>query len=172
MINSYAYVTVTYATVARTGRSEVLTCVTETAGIPSRESRKHKVSPTGRAKQAHAAKSKPWRRLDRLEFINSDPGLLRLFLRFLKVSGRARETLNYRVHIHETADAAAAQWWADQLDLPRELFQRPTMKKHKPSTRRVNAGTDYHGCLTIGVPKSRELYRRVEGVMASLTDLG
>jgi hypothetical protein len=118
------------------------------------------------------AKSKPWRPLDRLKFINSDPGLLRLFPRFLEVNGRRPETLDYRVHIHETADAeAACDWWSNQLDVPRELFQRPTIKRHKPQTTRINTGADYHGCLMISVPKSRELYWRVEGVMAALTGL-
>jgi transposase len=58
-------------------------------------------------------KAKPWRKLDRLKFINSDPRLLRLFLAFLELHGRGPETLRHRVHIHETADAeAAGDWWA------------------------------------------------------------
>jgi transposase len=119
------------------------------------------------------AKSKPWRRLDRLTFINTDPGLLRLFLRFLAVCGRGPETANYRVHIHEAADAeAAGDWWATELGLPRELFQRPTIKRHTPVTKRMNTGDDYHGCLVISVPQSRELYWRVEGVMATLMGPG
>jgi hypothetical protein len=118
------------------------------------------------------AKSKPWRRNERLMFINSDPGLLDLFLRFLARCGRGRDSVNYRVHIHETADAeAACEWWAVQLNLPRERFQRPTIKKHAPLTKRSNTGADYHGCLVISVPQSRELYWRVEGVMAALTGL-
>jgi transposase len=118
------------------------------------------------------AKSKPWRRLDRLTFINSDPSLLVLFLRFLAICGRGKETVRYRVHIHETADAeAAADWWAARLEVPRELFQRPTIKRHAPATKRANTGADYHGCLVLQVPQSRELYWRVEGVMAALTRL-
>jgi transposase len=119
------------------------------------------------------AKSKPWRRLDRLIFINSDPCLLKLFLRFLRGCGRAEDSLRYRVHIHENADAeVAADWWADELGLPRHLFQRATIKRHAPATRRQNTGADYHGCLAVTVPKSRELYWRVEGVMGALTELG
>jgi hypothetical protein len=115
------------------------------------------------------AKSKPWRRSDRLVFINSDPGLLALFLRFLEGQGRARRDLRYRVHIHETADAeAAAHWWADRLALPTECFRKATIKRHSPQTRRSNVGADYHGCLVVEVPQSRELYWRVEGVMAAL----
>jgi transposase len=118
------------------------------------------------------AKSKPWRRLDRLTFINSDPGLLCLFLRFLAQCDRGKDALHYRVHIHETADAeAAGDWWARELELPRELFQRPTIKRHATSTKRMNVGVDYHGCLVITVPQSRELYWKVEGLMAALTGL-
>ena len=119
------------------------------------------------------AKSKPWRRAERLTFINTDPGLLRLFLRFLDACGRPAASMDYRVHIHETADAeAAADWWAEELDIPRALFQRPTIKHHAPATKRMNTGPAYHGCLAISVRRSRELYWRVEGVMAALTGLG
>jgi hypothetical protein len=77
------------------------------------------------------------------------------------------------VHIHETSDAeAAGDWWSKELRVPRDQFQRPTIKKHRPSTTRINVGVDYHGCLVISVPKSREIYWRVEGVMAALTGLG
>ena len=119
------------------------------------------------------AKSKPWRRLDRLKFINSDPRLHRLFLAFLALHGRGKETLRYRVHIHETADAeAAGEWWAECLGVPRALFERPTIKRHKPATRRQATGEDYHGCLVIAVPRSRELYWRVEGVMDAVDTWG
>lgn len=119
------------------------------------------------------SKSKPWRRLDRLTFINNDPRLHQLFLCFLRVHGRDPGSLRYRVHIHETADAeAAGDWWAKRLGVPRELFQRPTIKRHNPATRRANTGVDYHGCLIVSVPKSRELYWRVEGVVDALDALG
>jgi transposase len=119
------------------------------------------------------AKSKPWRRDERLTFINSDAGLIQLFLRFLEACGRSRDTLGYRLSIHETADAeAAADWWAAELRLPPDRFSRPTIKRHVPSTKRANVGADYRGCLVVEVRQSRELYWRVEGVMAALTGLG
>jgi transposase len=116
------------------------------------------------------SKSKPWSPRERLTFINSDPGLLGLFLAFVEAWGRPRAGLTYRVHIHETADAEeAGDWWAERLSLPREMFRRPTIKRHIPSTKRMNTGSDYHGCLVIDVPRSRELYWRVEGIMNALT---
>ncbi len=101
------------------------------------------------------------------------PAFRGCFSGFSRCPDVPRETLNHHVHIHEAADAEAADdWWADEQDLPRELFQRPSIKKHKRATKRINAGAGYHGCLVISVPSSRQLYWRVEGVMAALTGLG
>ncbi|WP_091445935.1 helix-turn-helix domain-containing protein [Micromonospora yangpuensis] len=114
-------------------------------------------------------KSKPWRRDDRLQFVNTDPGLLSIFLAFLAACSVARTVPAYRVSIHESADAeVAARWWAARLDLPIGRFQRPTLKKHNPKTVRRNVGGSYHGCLVITVPNSSELYWRVEGMIARL----
>lgn len=114
-------------------------------------------------------KSKPWRRDDRITLINSDVRLLSLFLRSLEACGVDHTVPSYRVSIHESADVeAAVAWWKEALHLPPERFQRPTLKRHLPKTTRYNVGDDYHGCLIIDVPGSRELYWRVEGVVAGL----
>ncbi|GAA2872903.1 hypothetical protein Acy02nite_42810 [Actinoplanes cyaneus] len=116
------------------------------------------------------SKSKPWCRSDRLVFINSDPGLVEIHLRFLELGGYSLDELGFRLSIHETADAeAAADWWAERLGVPRDRFRRPTIKKHVPKTRRGNVGDDYHGCLVIDAPKSRSLYWRMEGVVKAVT---
>ncbi|MEV6816402.1 helix-turn-helix domain-containing protein [Micromonospora sp. NPDC051296] len=99
----------------------------------------------------------------------TDPGLLSLFLRFLETCGVDRSVPTYRVSIHETADPdAAAEWWAGELGLPTHRFQRASLKKHNPSTLRRNTGEGYRGCLVINVPRSRELYWRIEGMIAEL----
>ena len=60
------------------------------------------------------AKSKPHRRSERVVFINSDPGLIRFFLRFLDEAGVEPAQLRFRVHIHETADVSGAeQFWRE-----------------------------------------------------------
>ncbi|SBT51664.1 helix-turn-helix domain-containing protein [Micromonospora auratinigra] len=115
------------------------------------------------------AKSKPWRRAEKIQFINSDPGLLALFLRFLEACGVDRSVPAYRVSIHESADAeAAVHWWVERLEVPLERFQRTALKRHNPATVRRNTGDDYHGCLVISVPRSRALYWRIEGMIAGL----
>lgn len=110
------------------------------------------------------SKNKPDRRSDRVIFTNSDPALIRLFLRFLEVAGVESETLTYRVQIHENADVAAAQrFWIDVTRAPRDQFRRPSLKRHNPRTVRKNTGDGYHGCLRIDVRRSTRLYRQIEG---------
>jgi transcriptional regulator with XRE-family HTH domain len=111
------------------------------------------------------AKNKPYRRpANRVTFINSDPGLILFFLRFLDVAGVERDRLICRVHIHESADVEAAQrFWQEMTDVPVSQFRRPTLKRHNPQTVRKNTGEDYHGCLIIDVRRSTDLYLQIEG---------
>jgi predicted transcriptional regulator len=110
------------------------------------------------------SKNKPYRRSDRVVFMNSDPALIGLFVRFLDVAGIPREHLIYQVQIHETADVDAAQtFWLNVTGADRAQFRRPTLKRHNPRTVRKNVGPDYHGCLRLEVRRSTVLYRQIEG---------
>ena len=83
--------------------------------------------------------------------------------------GEDRQALKYRVSIHESADAeAAGRWWAEAVGVPFEIFRRPTLKTHNPSTVRHNVGDPYRGCLVVDVPDSRSLYWRIEGLMGGI----
>ena len=119
------------------------------------------------------AKSKPHRRQDRVVFINSDPGLIKFFLRFLREAGVEPARLRFRVHIHETADVAAAeQFWRNVTAADPGQFQRTTLKRHNPRTVRKNVGDHYHGCLIVGVMQSAELYQRIEGWVRAAISAG
>jgi transposase len=51
---------------------------------------------------------------DRVVFTNSDPALVRFFLRFLEVTGTPRTDAIFRVCIHESADVGSAQrFWLE-----------------------------------------------------------
>lgn len=114
-------------------------------------------------------KSKPWRAGARVIFINSGPGLIKLFLAFLRVAGVGRERIQFRVAIHESADAdAAVVWWAQVVGAEPGQFQRTTLKRHNPRTIRHNTGEGYHGCLVVRARKSRELYWKIEGWVAGV----
>ena len=110
------------------------------------------------------AKSKPYRVDEYVRFINSDPALIRLFLRFLDKSGVSRERVRYRVLIHESADVeAATRYWASVTAAAPHQFNRPVLKRHTPRTSRPDGNVDYHGCLHVSVVKSSGLYRDVSG---------
>ncbi|NEB91499.1 terminase gpP N-terminus-related DNA-binding protein [Streptomyces bauhiniae] len=113
---------------------------------------------------AEGAKDKPHRRSEVLQFINSDPNVIRLFLRWLDLLEVPRSRLTLRVSIHETADVGSAEnFWADVVGVDVAAFSRATMKKHNPRTVRKNTGDTYRGCLVIYVRQSADLYRRMEG---------
>jgi len=116
------------------------------------------------------AKNKSYHRHDRVTFMNSDPTLITLFLRFLDAAGVDRNMIVYRVYIHETADVAGAErFWLEITGADPALFRRPALKRHQPQTVRKNVGADYRGCLRVDVRRNVELYRRIEGWTRAVT---
>jgi transposase len=113
---------------------------------------------------AEGSKSKPWTAGQRVIFVNSDPGLVRLFLAWLQLLGIGPERWAFRVSIHESADVeAAVTYWAGVVGVPASQFLSPSLKRHNPKTVRKNVGTGYHGCLVVTVRKSTELGRQIAG---------
>jgi hypothetical protein len=113
---------------------------------------------------AEGSKSKPYSRRERVTFVNSDPNMVAVFLAWLKLLRVPPESFRFAVHIHETADVAAAeQFWADHVGIETCELLKTTLKKHKPSTNRKNTNENYYGCLRIDVRDGAELYRRIEG---------
>ncbi|GAB2873359.1 hypothetical protein GCM10027074_46380 [Streptomyces deserti] len=113
---------------------------------------------------AEGTKDKPHARRERITFVNSDPGVIRVFLAWLALLRVEPERITYRVMIHESADTEAAErYWADVVQADRSAFGKTTLKRHNPKTVRKNVGDDYHGCLVLTVRQSADLYRRVEG---------
>ncbi|MEU6139224.1 hypothetical protein ABZ848_02565 [Streptomyces sp. NPDC047081] len=113
---------------------------------------------------AEGSKDKSYARRERVTFVNSDPGMIRVFLAWLDLLGVAREHLRYCVMIHELADIPGAEgYWAQFVGADSSAFNKTTLKKHNPKTTRKNTGETYRGCLVIKVLKSADLYRRIEG---------
>ncbi|MFE6410603.1 hypothetical protein ACFVOR_27180 [Streptomyces sp. NPDC057837] len=113
---------------------------------------------------AEGSKDKPWDRRENVLFVNSDPGVIRLYSAWLDLLGIEAERRRYRVMIHATADVAGAEhYWAEVVGVDAAALQRTTIKKHNPKTVRKNVGENYRGCLVIRVSQGAELYRRIEG---------
>lgn len=115
------------------------------------------------------SKSKPWRRNDRLVFVNSDPDLVRLLVAWLGRRGVGLDRCRLSLSIHESGDVAAATaFWAGVLGVRADSFSRPSLKRHNPKTTRKNTGESYVGCMVIGVRQSRDLYLEIEGLWRGL----
>lgn len=118
---------------------------------------------------AEGSKSKPWRRDESLTFINSDPLMISLYLRWLELLGVDRSRWTFRLHIHETADVdAALQYWSEVVGVSEAEFGGTTLKRHKPETNRHNRGETYRGCLSIYVKRSAAEYRAAEGLWVGM----
>jgi transposase len=116
------------------------------------------------------AKSKPHRRDERVVFMNSDPGLIRFFLRFLQVAGTPQTDLTFRVYIHQSADVAAAErFWLEVTGAQPGQLRSATLKRHNVKTVRKNTGEAYQGCLRIDVLRGSGLYRKIEGWVSAVT---
>ncbi|MFC4494243.1 hypothetical protein ACFPA8_08860 [Streptomyces ovatisporus] len=118
---------------------------------------------------AEGSKSKPHRRAESVTFINSDAGMIRVYLSWLSLLGVEAERLRFSVMIHESADVEAAErYWADLVGRGPDSFGKTTLKRHNPRTVRKNVGHDYRGCLVVRVRQSADLYRRIEGWWAGV----
>ncbi len=113
---------------------------------------------------AEGTKDKAHARRELVQFINSDPDVIRLFLRWLALVGVEPDRLRCHVSIHESADIPSAErYWAELAGLPAEALGKTVIKKHNPKTVRKNVGESYRGCLVVRVRQGADLYRRIEG---------
>lgn len=111
------------------------------------------------------SKDKSYARRERVAFINSDPGLIAVWLEWLHRRGYGREQLRFHLSIHESADlAAATRYWAEVVGVDVRCFGKPTIKRHNPKTVRKNIGEAYVGCLLVRVLQGRLLYQEIEGI--------
>ncbi|MFF6872128.1 helix-turn-helix domain-containing protein [Streptomyces sp. NPDC007910] len=120
---------------------------------------------------AEGTKDKTYRRREVLQFINSDPNVITLYLRWLDLLGVTPDRLRFRVGIHESADVAEAErFWAELAGVDASTFQRATLKRHNPKTVRKNTAEAYRGCLVVYVTGGSELYRRMEGAWYGIVE--
>ena len=113
---------------------------------------------------AEGAKEKSYKPGTGIDFNNSDPKMILLFSKWLKVILKVDDSsVTHDLYIHETADhKKALKYWADTLKIPPEKF-RVYFKKNKIKTIRRNTGNDYHGLIRIRVKKSSSLHRQIDG---------
>ncbi|MFC9299081.1 hypothetical protein ACFTWH_28585 [Streptomyces sp. NPDC057011] len=118
---------------------------------------------------AEGGKTKPHQPHPQITFVNSDAGMIRTFLAWLRLVGVTDDQLRFAVQIHESADVAKAeQYWIETVGLDASHFGKTTLKRHTPRTNRKNVGDTYRGCLRVRVLKGSDLYRRIEGAWCGI----
>lgn len=91
---------------------------------------------------AEGTKDKPHARRERVAFVNSDPGMIQVFLAWLALMDIAPTRLRFHVMIHESADVSSAErYWADLTGTDVSAFGKTTLKKHNPRTTAKTSGS-------------------------------
>jgi hypothetical protein len=114
---------------------------------------------------AEGTKQKESNPSQKVRFINSDPLMIKLFLKWLtEICSIPLENLNFEIYIHETANIEKAKkYWSNVLNLPIIKFQKVRLKKHKIKTNRKSINKNYYGLLAINVKRSTNLNRKIMG---------
>jgi hypothetical protein len=120
---------------------------------------------------AEGTKNKPWGGPRLVQFTNSDPNMITLYLRWLDLIGVDRARIAFRVAIHQDADVeGAVKFWAQHVGCSPTDFLPTTLKRHNPKTPRRNIGPAYRGCLVVTVRRSIDLNRRIDGWFRALVE--
>ncbi len=116
---------------------------------------------------AEGTKEKEYRPSARLQFANSDPSMVALYMLWLRrITGVSDKDVIVTVHIHDNHRSIASsieRYWLKVTNLSRTNLGKTVFKKHNPKTLRKNIGLRYRGLVSISVRKSTSLNRRVQG---------
>lgn len=102
-----------------------------------------------------------------VSFSNSDPEMIRLFIKWLKECVHvSSENISADIYIHESHKATidlVIKKWSDILHVPRSFFKHIYFKKNKIQTKRKNTGVLYIGLLRVNIRASSDLNRKITG---------
>ncbi len=92
-----------------------------------------------------------------LVFANSDPGVLKLWVRFLeRVCSVSPDMLKAHISYYEDLDySKLLSFWSLELRIPRENFERPTLKRGKVASGRFDQRRSLYGTVHIRFYDSR-----------------
>jgi len=104
-----------------------------------------------------------------LKIANSDPFLLRFFVRFLnECFGLLANDYLVRVNCYTTPDRpidVVERYWSRTLELPRGAFRKPTLNHFPTSSSGTKKGKLPYGVCTVGVRRSTWLVQHIYGAI-------
>lgn len=102
-----------------------------------------------------------------VRFNNSDPRMIKLFLKWLRdIIKINEEDIKYDIYIHENSKNRiedVIKFWANITDTSVDKFKYIYFKKNKIKTNRKNIGDKYFGLMRVTVRKSSSLNRMISG---------
>lgn len=109
-----------------------------------------------------------------VQFTNSDPYMVRLFIRWLvDICGISRDNMIVELYIHEGHRGkipGAIDHWAKITRFSKNSFRHIYFKKDKPGTNRKNTGGSYYGIVRVKVRSSSMLNRKIAGWINGVID--
>lgn len=109
-----------------------------------------------------------------VEFANSDPAMVSLFMVWLrKIAGVDEKRICATIHLHENHLERYDQikkFWMKTASLRAGALGKPVIKRHNPKTKRKNKGSEYQGLLSIYVRESVYLNRQIKGWIHAIID--
>lgn len=116
---------------------------------------------------AEGAKEKDYAPGSGISFTNTDPRMIRFFLKWLKTAAFVEEKdITLSIYIHDTKKndlPLIVEFWSQCTGFPKESLSRIYFKKSKSHTNRRNIGRLYFGTLNIKVKASSRLNRKISG---------
>jgi hypothetical protein len=102
-----------------------------------------------------------------VDFANSDPNMVRIFVKWLKKYCNIPENqVELRLHLHEShryREDEIKVIWSKLVGLTNTHFTKTQYKKHNPKTVRYKTGNEYIGLVSVRVKRSTTLNRRILG---------
>lgn len=122
---------------------------------------------------AEGAKEKAWRPGQRVDFGNTDPEMIKFFVRWLTEIVKVDiNDIYFSLYIHKNHEQRVPEvlrYWKTAIDMPRLELAYVCFKKHNPKTVRKNTNDTYHGTLRMCVRRSADLQRRLYGWVYGIT---
>lgn len=116
---------------------------------------------------AEGSKEKDYRPSQGIVFNNSDPKMIRVFMKWLRdCLGISQDRLVFDIYLHDSHRQRLEEirsYWARVVKISIEKFDKIYFKRHLVQTKRKNTGAGYFGLLRVRVSKSTDLNRRISG---------
>lgn len=116
---------------------------------------------------AEGSKEKEYRPGSGIQFNNSDPKMIQVFLKWLIVACEiTKENIYFQIYIHENSRNnlnKVRSFWSKTTGFSIDCFQKIYFKKHQIKTNRKNIEDLYFGLIRVKVKSSSSLQRKISG---------